>query len=669
MSLGRLLVEVPAISQASYIDGAGRERARVVRDGNFVRENILGEDGQNLAFEPPFTATRGGEPYYSPVTLRGDEPRFTTSVIADTSRGVVTVDVDLKAVREVIAKARFGRAGHVYALDARDHIIAHSDPGIDLAETDFSKLPQVQAARFSRPPAEGATPMIVTNAKGQQVLSAFSTIQPVGWTVFVEQPVEEAFAPLGAFLARTGIILFAGLGMAGFASYHLARRLANPIQTLRTGALRLGAGDLDQRIEINTGDELEALAGEFNHMADQLQDSYATLERRVEERTQELSEALVELAAARDQALDASRAKSAFLASMSHELRTPLNAIIGFTEVLTDPDMPVDEATQSEFLQDVLAAGRHLLALINDILDLSKVEAGKMEFFPEEFDLATAIHGVEAVAKSLTERKHQRLDVEIEPGLTTVYHDPARFKQVLFNLVSNAVKFTPDGGSLRVSAARDDSGWLEVAVSDNGIGIKQEDQALIFEEFRQVDSGYGRQQLGTGLGLALVRRFVQTMGGDISVQSEVGKGSTFTFRIPLRQREFSSPAAGQSPVVLVVEDNPQASALLDFHLTRGGYRVERAPDIRLAWESIARVRPAAITLDIQLPNPPDGWELLKRLKQDPTTRDIPVVVVSITDEPGMAHQLGAAGQLVKPVDPRALLETIGRVTQPEAVAV
>jgi protein-histidine pros-kinase len=217
---------------------------------------------------------------------------------------------------------------------------------------------------------------------------------------------------------------------------------------------------------------------------------------------------------------------------MSHELRTPLSAIIGFAEVLTETEMEVDEATQQEFLRDILAAGRHLLQLINDILDISKAEAGKMDFVPEHFEVEPAVRGVGAVAKALVSRKHQRLELRVEPGIGVVHHDPARFKQVLFNLVSNAVKFTPDGGDIRVTASRSDDAWLEVAVSDTGIGMKPEDQTRVFEEFQQIDSGHNREQQGTGLGLAIVRRFVRTMGGDVWVNSELGRGATFTFRIP-----------------------------------------------------------------------------------------------------------------------------------------
>ena len=256
------------------------------------------------------------------------------------------------------------------------------------------------------------------------------------------------------------------------------------------------------------------------------------LERRVAERTAALERANAEAEVARAAAEQANRTKSEFLASMSHELRTPLNAILGFAEVLTDPEVEVDAETQHQFVLDIHTAGKHLVELISDILDLSKAEAGKMEFYPEDFVVEPTVRGVQAVARALVERKRQVFQVTVDPAAGTVHQDPARFKQVLFNLISNAVKFTPIRGSITVVVRRDDDGWLEVAVSDTGVGMKLEDQQRVFEEFQQIASGDSREQQGTGLGLTLVRRFVHIMGGEIWVTSAPGEGSCFTFRIP-----------------------------------------------------------------------------------------------------------------------------------------
>jgi signal transduction histidine kinase len=231
---------------------------------------------------------------------------------------------------------------------------------------------------------------------------------------------------------------------------------------------------------------------------------------------------------------------------MSHELRTPLNAIIGFSEILREQLYGELSERQLRYVQHVLEAGHHLLGLINDVLDLSKIEAAHMELHPESFHVADALRGVHAIIKPLVEGKRQTLELVVNPENATIFHDPGRFRQVIYNLLSNANKFTPEGGAIRTNAWLNERGELEVAVADNGVGIRPEDHAKVFEAFRQVDPGYARreQQQGTGLGLALVRQFILLMGGDIRVESQIGHGSTFTFWLPPRYGVAAeSPAA------------------------------------------------------------------------------------------------------------------------------
>ena len=381
----------------------------------------------------------------------------------------------------------------------------------------------MQLADAAATDAAGAA-LIARDLTGRQVLTAREPIRQLGWWVFVEQPLDEAFAPLYASLLRTALLLVVGIGLSVAASLVLADRMVTPIRSLQAAAARLGAGHLDQRIDIHTGDELEALAEDFNHMADQLGESYATLERRVAARTHEL-------AAANEQVEAANRHKSEFLARVSHELRTPLNAIIGFSEALEDRFSGDLTPRQERFVQHILSSGRHLLSLINDLLDLSKVEAGQMDLHVARFSLADALESGLTMVREHANRHHIALAANIDPALEAIEADERKVKQVVFNLLSNAVQFTPDGGRVDVTARAVD-GWIEVAIQDTGIGISAEDQTRIFDAFQQARQGAPRDRAGTGLGLALSRELVELHGGRLGVSSEPGIGSTFTFTLP-----------------------------------------------------------------------------------------------------------------------------------------
>jgi CheY-like chemotaxis protein/two-component sensor histidine kinase len=366
----------------------------------------------------------------------------------------------------------------------------------------------------------------------------------------------------------------------------------------------------------------------------------------------------------------ANRHKSEFLASMSHELRTPLNAIIGFSEVLIDRLFGDLGAKQEEYLKNILDSGRHLLSLINDILDLSKVEAGRMELELDHFSFAEALENGLTMVRERAGRHGIALNLDRDPAVDIIKADERKVKQILFNLLSNAVKFSPDGGQVGVKAGID-HGEVQVTVWDTGIGIAPEDQERIFEEFRQVGGADGQKREGTGLGLALAKRFVELHGGRIWVESVVGHGSRFTFTLPThRMPQFVAPPAEAEhavvglahggPLVLVVEDDPQAVELLKLHLESAECSVEVARDGEEGFSKARQLHPALITLDLLLPRV-DGWDLLVRLKGDPETRAIPVVIVSIIDQPGKGFALGAADYLLKPVGREALLHALQRV--------
>ena len=362
------------------------------------------------------------------------------------------------------------------------------------------------------------------------MLSAFQAINPLGWRVFVEQPLSEAFAPLKSAIWRTAFLLFAFLLLAIATSVLLARRLVRPIESIQTAAAKIGSGSLNQRIEIPSNDELGALAAEFNHMAARLQESYSGLEHKVEERTRELATALTELDEKSRELETASRHKSEFLANMSHELRTPLNAIIGFSQVLNERLFGEVNEKQAEYLEDILTSANHLLALINDILDLSKVEAGQLELSVTPFSLRDALERGIVMVRERASNDSVEVALSETPGIDLVSGDERRIRQVIFNLLSNAVKFTPAGGSVDVRATQV-NGEVRVSVADTGPGIAPEDHERIFEEFQQTEAGVGQRE-GTGLGLALSKRLVELHGGRIWVDSALGQGSTFVFTLP-----------------------------------------------------------------------------------------------------------------------------------------
>jgi signal transduction histidine kinase len=866
----RLQRQVQPITEVMFLDGQGREQVRVSRLAMDVMRG-----GTDFSGDPRFRETRGGRVWYGPVYFRKEsEPYMTLAVPhgASATSPVTAAEVNLKFIWDVVSQIRVGRLGQAYVVDRDGHLIAHPDISLVLRKTDLSGQPHVAAARA------GATDaMLSTDLAGRSTLVAHSVIAPLGWIVFVEQPVIEALAPLRGAILRTGLLMLVGILVAVVASLALARKIGRPIEALRVGAARIGGGDLAHRIDVHTRDELQDLGEQFNRMAGQLQESYATLEQKVESRTRELSQALeqqtataeilrvisasptdvqpvldavaesaarlcgasdalimrvdgnvmhrvahygviasasegrpitrdtpsgraildartihiddilvdvargdyvearalqsatgfrtilvvpltreqevigvitirrlevhpftakqialvktfadqaviaienvrlftaletrtgeltrsveelralgevgralsstldlptvldtilsranvlagtdggviyeytavdrrfdllrasdtfdetflaalrstplvygegavgraaelhepVQIPDIRDASVYSSRVRDAvlaagyrallavpllsedevvgalvvnrrtpgefearvvdvlrtfgtqsalaiqnarlfreieaksrqleaanrhkdeFLASMSHELRTPLNAVIGFSEVLLEKMFGDVNPKQEEYLQDILASGRHLLSLINDILDLAKIEAGRMELDVEEFDVAQAIDNAVVLVRERATRKGLTLDTSLDRRLGALRGDQRKIKQVLLNLLSNAVKFTPEGGHIEVRGQRYD-GQVEIAIADTGIGIAPEDQEAVFEEFRQVGTDYAKKHEGTGLGLTLSRKFVELHGGRIWVKSAPGQGSTFTFALPER---------------------------------------------------------------------------------------------------------------------------------------
>jgi signal transduction histidine kinase len=871
----RLLKQVQAITEAAYIHGNGCLQVEISR----LKIMRMADCLEDFSGDPRFAGARGGATYFGPVYFRKEtEPYMTIAMRAGREgAGVTAVEVNLKFMWEVIQRIRIGETGIAYVVDRNGSLLAHPDISLVLQKTDFSALPQVRAALQARPAAAGGAdqdrPLIVEarDRGGDPVLTAYAHVEALDWYVFVEQPTAEAYRPLYAALARSGIVLVAGLLLSIMAGLVFARRMTDPIRALQEGAAAIGSGQLDQRIEVRTNDELQDLAEQFNKMAVDLKESYADLERKVEERTAELKQTLEQQTATADilkvisgsptdvqpvfeaiaasgrqlfgnanvwvvlrdgdsiqaaaisepdpervvrwraafptplthdylnasaildramveipdidqlpqplkpgtarfaatgykaititpmmrgtegigaigvarlrpgalsekqvallrtfadqaviaienvrlfnetrEALEQQRAsaevlgvisssvadtrpvfeailescerlfeghlvgvtlatsdgkidlvayhgedheqlkavyplplthdsgsgsaildaevkhypdteagdvprgvregcratgvrsivfapmmfegrgigaiwvgrksvsqfsdkqvallrtfadqaviaiqnarlfreiqeksqqleianrhKSEFLANMSHELRTPLNAIIGFSEVLAERYFGELNEKQAEYVNDIHASGRHLLGLINDILDLSKIEAGRMELDVADFDLPAALQNAMTLVKERAQRHGIALSLEVDLSLGMVRADERKFKQIMLNLLSNAVKFTPEGGRIGVAAKPNGAG-VEVSVTDTGVGIAPEDHDAVFEEFKQVGRDYTSKAEGTGLGLALTKRFVELHGGRIWLASSPGKGSTFTFTIPIR---------------------------------------------------------------------------------------------------------------------------------------
>ena len=366
----------------------------------------------------------------------------------------------------------------------------------------------------------------------------------------------------------------------------------------------------------------------------------------------------------------ASQHKSQFLANMSHELRTPLNAIIGLTEMMYTNAARFGTEKATEPLRRVNRAGNNLLGLINQVLDLSKIEAGKLELSPETVTLAPLIDEVIGTARQLAEQNKNRLVVESQENLGSLTVDPMRLRQILFNLLSNACKFSKDGRvTLRVRKVVDGRNWIEFAVADTGIGMTPEQQAKLFEEFTQADTSTARQYGGTGLGLAITRKLARMMGGDVTVTSQPGKGSVFTVRLPGSAEPLankSTDADGNPPstdCVLVIDDDATARELISDQLKAEGFSVVTAAGGLEGLRRAKELRPIAITLDVMMPDL-DGWSVLAALRQDAELAEIPVIMVTIVDEHSRGIALGAAGYLTKPIDRERLHRLVGRFRAP-----
>ena len=439
--------------------------------------------------------------------------------------GAVTAVVELGTLQQLADRIRIGKTGYAQATTAIGRALVHRDLALVRGATDFSAMPiwpWVTAADAGRVPE-------YIGALGDRRLAGFATVPGVGWKIWVNQSLDEVEGEIAAIYRRLLGWALAALAGTIVVALFITGAISRPVQDLRRRAGAVAAGDLDQRAAEAGPREVRELSRAFNQMAASLQQRL----RSEREAQAELHATNAALAEQNRRVEEASRHKSEFLANMSHELRTPLNAVIGFSELMHDGKVGAVNADQREFLGDILTSSRHLLQLIDDVLDLAKVEAGRMEFRPEPLSVSGVAGEVRDVLRPLAARKRIALEVEVSPELHEVVADPGRVRQILYNYVSNAIKFTDADGRIVIRASLEPPEAFRLEVEDTGIGISGDDVGRLFQDFHQLDASTAKRYAGTGLGLALTRRLVEALGGRVGVRSMPGRGSTFSAVLPL----------------------------------------------------------------------------------------------------------------------------------------
>jgi signal transduction histidine kinase len=648
----RLLHLVPPITELSRLDPDGREQLHVSRlTATVVRSNI------DFSHDPKFIEAVANKVYRGPVYFReGTEP-YMTLAIGNPAAGATIAEINLGYIWDVVAGIKVGKQGAAYVVDANGKLIAHPDLALVLRNTDLSRLAQVRAARALGPSED--LPSQAVDIEGRRVLSASAPIARLSWLVFAELPMSEAYEPIFASARIKGALLLGGLGLAMVFSLVLARKMVKPIQALQMGAAQIGAGRLDQHIEIATGDELEAVGDQFNRMAERLRESHATLEGKVAERTRQL-----ELA---------NHAKTRFLAAASHDLRQPLHALGLLVGQL---DAHANRTQRRRMIEQIGRAVAAMNELFNALLDVSKLDAGGVTPKVTAFAVDPLLRKIETMFATLASDKSLRL--RVLRSASWARSDPILLERILLNLVSNAVRYTARGGVLVACRRRGNA--LRIEVWDSGIGIPEDQRQCIFNEFYQVASEQGDGG-GLGLGLSIVERLCRLLDHPLDLASIPGKGSRFAVTVPQAPAQVDRleaadpveaairPLAGK--FVLLIDDDRLVLEGMSGLLRSWGCRVSpwTSAGASLAAVLALHEKPDLVICDHHLGQGDTGIAVIKRVR-DIFHAPIPAILITgdVSRERKLESEASGCGFLQKPVAPAALRAMLHALLRPDAGA-
>ncbi len=643
IELLRLLRRLPALSEVRWIDAAGHERIALSR---FALDTV--DSGRDLSADPRYAVARRSGEYVSPVYFHRDtEPYVSLALMARRGGQVLAAEINLKFVWELVSQFRYGETGVAFVVNAQGQLLSHPDLSVVLRKTDMSRLPQVRTILASN----GATTVNdARNLAGAAVLAAAAPIDRLGWMVFIEQQRDEALAPVRRTIIQSVLLVALGIVLSIVASVLLARRLVRPIRTLQARAAEIGAGELAGRIEISTGDELQALAQQFNQMAASLQEIYATLEARIAERTQELAHA--------------NEAKSRFLAAASHDLRQPMHALGLFVGQMRHS---VSDEARRALIGNIEQSVAALESLLESLLDISRLDAGAVQVRREVFSLEPRL--ARLAAGFVPAAQEKGLELRIRPARVWVDSDPVLLERILINLLANAMRYTERGRVL--IGCRRRGTRVEIIVADTGIGIGVEELPLVFREFYQAGNGDSGEK-GLGLGLAIVERLARLLDHPIRVQSERGRGSCFSVQVPTAQpppnaerilavAEPEASLAGQC--ILVIDDDDAVREAMRGLLQEWGCAAWLARDGEQARGFLKEQgKPDLALCDLRLGSGESGLALATSIT---ASLSVPVVLLTGETAPEALQAAQASGLplLHKPIRParlRALLESLLR---------